>query len=855
MDYRILYSSPFFISAVLIFIVALFTIKRVNVRAGWYLFGVCLSATIWAVSEGALYLGLDIETNMLITKFQYFGIAFFPPLALLFGVSVFDVEFLSDRKISLVLFFVAAIIILLVWTNPLHQLIFPEYYIISSGSFPMLGLHHGPLWWGIIIYHYALTVSLSIILIRQVFISSGNYRSQAGIILVAVGVVWINNVVYVTGNSPIPNMDTSSIAFAIVAAAMAWSFYRYKLLDVLPIAKGEIFRSLDDVIIVTDGEDCVLDINPAAESLFKIKASQIIGQAGLNRFKEYPQFEQIIKAVEPSEIHLNLDDVNRIYDLRISFIADKNELKRCKVIALREITDRIMAENARQQSEDRYRSLVENTMDGYFICEIPSAKFLFLNHRACEIFGYSLQEGLELSVWDIISTEDYTRVKERIQARYEGKKLGSERKVYTVIYKNGSSFRVEISTSFVTYNGSPAVQGVIRDITEQERLEHQLRQSKKMEAIGLLAGGVAHDLNNVLSGIVSYPNLILMDLPEDSPLRKPIQTIHSSGQKAAEIVQDLLTLARRGVSNKEILNLNDSVLEYLQSPEYDKLKSHHPDVSLKTNLSQHLLNIEGSPTQIIKMVMNLVSNAAEAQPTGGGITISTHNQYVDRPIRGYEEINEGDYVVFEIMDSGMGIAANDIDRIFEPFYTKKVMGRSGTGLGMAVVWGTIHDHNGYIDIKTSEGVGTTFTLYLPVIRKKETTKKDLIPVEEYLGNQEKILVIDDILEQREIAATILSKLNYSVTTVSSGEEAVEYLKENSVDLIVLDMIMDPGIDGLETYKRIKKMNPKQRAIIASGYSETGRVKEAQKIGAGKYIKKPYILEKIGLAVKKELYRP
>ena len=207
------------------------------------------------------------------------------------------------------------------------------------------------------------------------------------------------------------------------------------------------------------------------------------------------------------------------------------------------------------------------------------------------------------------------------------------------------------------------------------------------------------------------------------------------------------------------------------------------------------------------------------------------------------------------MDDGLGIAANDLDRIFEPFYTKKVMGRSGTGLGMAVVWGIIHDHNGYIDIKTSEGVGTTFTLYFPIIREKETTKKDLIPIEEYLGNQEKILVIDDISEQREIAATILSKLNYSVTAVSSGEEAVEYLRENSVDLLVLDMIMDPGIDGLETYKRIKKIHPKQRAIIASGYSETDRVKKAKGIGAGKYIRKPYILEKIGLAVKKELTRP
>ncbi|MCP3874918.1 MAG: GAF domain-containing protein, partial [Desulfobacteraceae bacterium] len=239
--------------------------------------------------------------------------------------------------------------------------------------------------------------------------------------------------------------------------------------------------------------------------------------------------------------------------------------------------------------------------------------------------------------------------------------------------------------------------------SDKSKLEIQLQQSKKMEAIGLLAGGVAHDLNNVLSGIVSYPDLLLMDIEEDSPLREPILTIKSSGQKAAEIVKDLLTLARRGVENKSILNLNDIILEYLKSPEFEKLATYHPEVSVETNLDKKLLNIEGSSTQLIKMIMNLVSNAAKAQPSGGKTTISTHNQYVDTPIKGYEEIYAGNFVVLEVKDIGLGIANKDLTRIFEPFYTKKVMGISGTGLGMAVVWGTIHDNNGYLDVKSTEG--------------------------------------------------------------------------------------------------------------------------------------------------------
>lgn len=390
--------------------------------------------------------------------------------------------------------------------------------------------------------------------------------------------------------------------------------------------------------------------------------------------------------------------------------------------------------------------------------------------------------------------------------------------------------------------------------SDKAKLEIQLQQAKKMEVIGLLAGGVAHDLNNVLSGIVSYPDLLLMEIEENSPLRKPILTMQSSGRKAAEIVKDLLTLARRGVKDKSIINLNDIILEYLQSPENKILTSYHPSVSVETQLDKKLLNIEGSATQLIKVLMNLISNAAEAQPSGGKTTISTRNQYIDTPIKGYEEIHEGDFAVLEVTDQGFGIATEDLTRIFEPFYSKKTMGRSGTGLGMAVVWGAVHDHDGFIDVKSTEGIGTTFSLYFPISREGKVRRNELIPIEEYIGSRETILIVDDVKEQRDIGASILEKLNYRVKTVSSGEDAIIYLQNNHVDLLILDMIMEPGIDGLETYRRIKKLHPFQKALIVSGFSETERVQEVQSLGAGDYVKKPYTMENIGLAVKKELKR-
>jgi signal transduction histidine kinase len=393
-----------------------------------------------------------------------------------------------------------------------------------------------------------------------------------------------------------------------------------------------------------------------------------------------------------------------------------------------------------------------------------------------------------------------------------------------------------------------------RALKERKEMEAQVIKSEKMEVLGRLAGGVAHDLNNILSAHVSYPDLILMDLPEDSPFKELMEKIKESGLTAAAIVDDLLTMARRGVVVTDILNLNTIVENYILSPEWRQLKKFHPDVTLKKDLSTDLSNIMGSSMHLFKAVMNLINNAAEAMPNGGPVVLSTRNQRIDKPTKGVSRIDKGDYAVLTVADVGTGIAQQDIEQIFEPFYTKKVMGRSGTGLGMAVVWGTVKDHHGFIDVQSTVNQGTTFSLYFPAIRKEINKEKMTLPVKDYMGNGESILIVDDVEIQRETATALLDKLGYTVTAVESGEKAVNYMQNNRVDLIVLDMIMDPGIDGYQTYQQILKRHPKQKAVIASGFSETARVKETQKLGAGEYIKKPYTFEKIGLAVKQELER-
>lgn len=434
---------------------------------------------------------------------------------------------------------------------------------------------------------------------------------------------------------------------------------------------------------------------------------------------------------------------------------------------------------------------------------------------------------------------------------------------FEIIRKDGTRLPVLLNATAIMDDEGRYImsRSTLFDITErrqaeQERkvLEERLQRAEKMEALGTLAGGVAHDLNNVLGIIVGYSELLLERIDKSSAIRQHVVNIMSGGQRAAAIVQDLLTLARRGVHTGQVINLNNIVIDFQRSPEFEKMRSFHPDVHVGTSMGEDLLNIVGSPVHLEKTVMNLVSNAAEAMPKGGTLTISTFNQYLDKPIQGYDAVREGDYVVLSVSDTGEGIPATDLKRIFEPFYTKKVMGRSGTGLGLAVVWGTVKDHDGYIDVESEEGKGSTFTLYFPVTREDMASDQKVVLPESYAGRGESILVVDDVKEQRELATSMLTRLGYQVNDVASGEEAIMYLQTHRVDLMVLDMIMDPGIDGLETYQRVVGINPKQKAIIVSGFSETTRVKKAQELGAGAYVKKPYVLERIGVAVRNELDR-
>jgi len=377
-----------------------------------------------------------------------------------------------------------------------------------------------------------------------------------------------------------------------------------------------------------------------------------------------------------------------------------------------------------KESEKKYRELVENA-NSIILRRDPAGTITFFNEYAQRFFGLTEKEILGKNMIGTIVPEADSQGNDQRETILE---IGVHPRRYTIheyenIRRNGERVWVSWTNKALRDPQGNIVEILCigNDVTalreaerEKKALEARLQRAEKMEALGSLAGGVAHDLNNILPSLISFPDVILMDLPEDSPLRKPVLSIKRAGERAAAIAQDLLTLARRAVPVKTPVNLNEVIAEYLESPEGSKVQSDYPKVQISKGLEPTLRPILGSPVHLSKTVMNLVLNAVEAVPEEGRVVLSTRSVRLKEGIKGYEMIEPGEYAVLSVADTGVGISARDIEKIFEPFYTKKAMGRSGSGLGMAIVWGTLKDHRGYVDVKSEEGKGTTFDLYFPM---------------------------------------------------------------------------------------------------------------------------------------------
>lgn len=503
-----------------------------------------------------------------------------------------------------------------------------------------------------------------------------------------------------------------------------------------------------------------------------------------------------------------------------------------------------------------FRLLIKNSRDIIWTMD-ENANVTFINAAVMSVFGYDQKDWVGLPLNRFLNQDGGKRLKNYLDNKVDAFSFES-----VIIRKDGDPVHVNISGNLLSHfsDSTNTYQGIIRDITQakaeekkQQELKDQLIQAEKLKTLGILAGSVAHDLNNILSGIATYPDVLLMDAKIQPSIAKGLRIIKESGQKASDVVSDLLTISRGSNSEKETININNVLKRYTRAPDFTKIKNSYPGVTIETMMEPELLNIDGSYIHIEKTIMNLVLNAVEevSSRPGGYVTIATANTYLDSVIPGYENRAQGEYVVLSVSDNGSGISEEDQKKIFDPFYTRKEMGKSGTGLGLTVVWNAVQDHNGFVDIESGPE-GTTFDLIFPATRKEAPKKTDPGSLDEIMGKGQMILIVDDREDQQAIAAGILESLGYRSKAVSNGYDAVEFIKKTPTDLVILDMIMAPSISGLETFRLIKKINPGQKAIIASGYAESEDVQTAQDLGAGSFVKKPYTILDMGIAIKEEL---
>ena len=485
-----------------------------------------------------------------------------------------------------------------------------------------------------------------------------------------------------------------------------------------------------------------------------------------------------------------------------------------------------------KRSNRRYRDLFNSSIDAIFIYN-SSGEILDANTSATQMLKVSRLELLNSSIFDFIAPEFVERTKKDLKTVFE---KGQVR--FSITFKNsdGEEIDVEISANLFDEKNNQTVLAMVRDVTAKKALEEQVRQTQKMDAIGQLAGGVAHDFNNMLTGIIGATELLEQRSSPNEKTKKFFKIIKDASERAGKLTEKLLTFSRKQPSAFKVIDVNKTLFDAISILESTVNKL----IIIETELNVKDSIVNGDFSQLQSAFLNLCINASHAMPDGGTIFISTEKKKLDAEYcdaSGFD-IKEGEYLQVEIRDTGCGISQKDISRIFEPFFTTKPQGK-GTGLGLSAAFGTIQQHKGLITVSSVVGIGTSFYVLLPLVLEKDASEPNTA-ISQPINGTGRILLVDDEETIRITASGILESLGYEVVLAKDGAEGLAIFKENAdiIDLVILDMIM-PKMNGRLCFDEIKKFRPETKIILASGFTEGEDFEQMKKNGLSAFIKKPY----------------
>ncbi len=613
-----------------------------------------------------------------------------------------------------------------------------------------------------------------------------------------------------------------------------------------------LYENSVEGIILTDARRIIVAMNPAASRMLGYGRQELIGRAveelvdkGIGKT---PHSEETGPSLpEGTEDLVLLRKNGSSFPAEINWSPLGTGDYDLMALFLRDISNRRKAENALRENEACLRALFENTMDIIALLN-PDGTIRYHSPAAERLLGYTKETFIRMVSFDLLHPEDRERIMTIFMDALQ-KPRTSVTATFRVRHCDGTWRSLEAFGSNLV--DDPAVQGFVlnaRDVTERRKLEAVVLQAQKMESVGILAGGIAHEINNLLMGIQGNASLLQIHMNPQDPGYERLAHIQNQVHSGANLTQQLLGFARKGRYEVRPTDLN--ALVQMTTEVFGRTKK---ELRIEGRYAEDLWSVEVDAGQIEQVLLNLYINAWQAMPAGGKLRIETRNTILDQTDAKAHDVSPGPYAQISVSDTGVGMDEKTKARVFEPFFTTRVL-RQGKGLGLAAAYGIIRGHRGYISASSEIGHGTTITLCLPASNR--TTVQEIRPPTEDLQGHERILIVDDELFIIDVTQDILKTLGYEVITAQGGEEAIRIYREQqgSIDLVILDMIM-PEMGGEEVFGHLKAINPQVRAILASGYSINSQAQRIMEQGCRAFLQKPFGMAELSRKIREVLDQP
>ncbi|MEN8182424.1 MAG: histidine kinase N-terminal 7TM domain-containing protein [Myxococcota bacterium] len=801
-------------------------------RGGWTALRTPLSIVlgglaIWSLGSAFEILLLDPEAQLRATQFSYLGIvSVTPALAVAAARATGRARWLSPRRLAL-LAIVPAMTLGLALTNEVHGLIWSEIRVDTAGPFPALAFSHGPWFWVHWSYSNVCLVAASVMLIQRYLRFWEEQRGLALAALCGISAPWLANLVYLAGWSPVPHLDLTPFAFTVTGLVLAWIFQRHGAFELVPVARRAVIESMADGVLVVDAAGHLLDANLAARRLLELPEDAQPGEALERVLVAHPQIARELAEGEVGrrEISRMEGGERRTWELVLSTVRDRAGRVWGRVALIRDITRQVVHDQALQESEARKAAILDASLDMVIGVDVEG-RIVEFNPAAVAAFGYARKDTIGRPLMKLVIPpalrgrfrSGFSSYLENAQPRLLGRRVE-----LAAMRADGSEFPVEVAVVESKIGGQPVFTAFLRDLSdrkqaEEERrtLETQMRETQKLESLGVLAGGIAHDFNNLLTAVLGNAALARTEISEDSEAQATLQQIETAAQRAADLCTQMLAYSGRGRLAVQRVDLSALVEEMAHLLKASISKPVH----LSLDLTPGLPSIEGDPTQLRQVAMNLITNASDAiGEDSGAITVRTGSTQTDRAYlvahQWGEDLCEGDYVFLEVKDSGCGMDEATRHKIFEPFFTTKFTGR---GLGMAAVLGIVRSHRGAIHVSSEPGQGSIFRVVLPATEEAD----EGVEASQGATRQQRvgtILLVDDEAIVRKVVARMLERSGYEVVVAATGGEGMEYFSARSSEFaaVVLDLTM-PDIGGEEVLARIRRSHPTVPIVLMSGYT-------------------------------------